>query len=240
MLLTSASTYIAAVLFLAVTGFLFTGILEFYSGQPQETSPAHEFFRYFWLLVFTMVPLMTMKSLSEERRLGTLETLLTTPVSTTEVILGKFAAAYLLYVLLWATTGGLFFILHRFASDPRLLDSGTLVGGYLYIAVSGLLYVAIGVFASALARNQAVAAVLAFAMLFTLIFGVGLAMEVQLLQLAVFHPVRAALDYAQVFQHLDDFSRGVVDTRHLFFYVTGTTLTLILTILGVEVRLLHH
>ena len=103
---------------------------------------------------------MTMKSVSEERRLGTLETLLTTPVSTAEVVLGKYGAAYFLYLLLWGSTGGLFYILHRFATDPRLLDPGTLVGGYLYIAVSGLLFVAIGVFASALARNQAVAAVL--------------------------------------------------------------------------------
>ena len=240
MLLTTPSSYIAAVLFLAVTGFLFTGILEFYSGQPQETSPAHEFFRYFWLLVFTLVPLLTMKSVSEERRLGTLETLLTTPVSTAEVILGKFGAIYCFYLLLWGSTGGLFYILHRFATDPRLLDPGTLLGGYLYVAVSGLLFVAIGVFASALARNQAVAAVVAFVMLFILIFGVGLALNVQLLQHGVFRPVRAALDYAQVFQHLDDFSRGIIDTRHLFFYGTGTTLTLILTILGVEVRQLHH
>ncbi len=240
MLLTNASSYIAAVLFLAVTGFLFTGILEFYSGQPQETSPTREFFRSSLLLVFVMVPLMAMKSVSEERRLGTLETLLTTPVSTAEVILGKFAAVYVLYLLVWGSTGGLFFILHRFATDPRLLDPGTLFGGYLYIAVSGLMFVSIGVFASALARNQAVAAVLAMVMLGALIFGVSLALEIQLLQVPVFRPVRAALDYAQVFQHLDDFSRGIIDTRHLFFYGTGTTLTLILTILGVEVRQLHH
>jgi ABC-2 type transport system permease protein len=240
MQLTNPGTYIAAVLFLFVTGFLFTGILEFYSGQPQETSPTHEFFRSYLLLVFLMVPLMTMKSVSEERRLGTLETLLTTPVTTTEVVLGKFGAVYFLYLLLWGLTGGLFFILHRFATDARLLDVGALVGGYMYVAVSGLLFVAIGVFASALARNQAVAAILAMVMLSALIFGVGLVIDVQLLQLPVFRPARAALDYAQMFQHLDDFSRGIIDTRHLFFYGTGTTLTLILTILGVEVRLLHH
>ena len=130
--------------------------------------------------------------------------------------------------------------LHRFATDTRLLDPGTLIGGYLYIAVSGLLFVAIGVFASALARNQAVAAVLGFVMLMVLIFGPKLALDVQLLQIEAFRPVRTALDYSQVFQHLDDFSRGIIDTRHLFFYFTGTTLTLILTILGVEAKLLHH
>ena len=240
MLLVSPSTYIAAVLFQAIMGLIFTGLLEVYSQGPQETPPAYDFFRLFWLPVFIMVPLMTMKSVSEERRLGTLETLLTTPVSTTEVVLGKYGAAYFLYLLLWGSTGGLFYILYRFARDPHLLDPGTLIGGYLFVAVSGLFFVAVGVFGSALARNQAVAAVFALAMLFALIFGVRLALDVQLLRLEVLHSVRTALDYAQVFQHLDDFSRGIIDIRHLIFYFTGTTLTLILTILGVEAKLLHH
>jgi ABC-2 type transport system permease protein len=100
--------------------------------------------------------------------------------------------------------------------------------------------VAIGVFASALARNQAVAMVLALALLLVLIFGASLAVDIQFLQLEALRPVRQAIDYANVFQHLDDFSRGIIDTRHLFFYFTGTALTLILTNLGVEARLLHN
>ena len=141
MLLVSASTYIAATLFLGVMGFLFTGILESYSKAPQETSPAQVFFQSFWLPVFFMVPLLTMKSLAEERRLGTIETLLTTPVTTTEVVLGKYGAAYFLYLLLWSSTGGFFYILYRFAGDAHFLDPGPLIGGYLFIAVSGLLFI---------------------------------------------------------------------------------------------------
>jgi len=241
MLLVNTSTYLAAVVFLFVMGFIFTFLLEVYSAAAQETSPAYDFFRLFLgFAVFIVVPLTTMKSFSEERRLGTLETLLTTPVSTAEVVLGKYGAAYFIYLLLWGSTAGLFYLLHHFATDPRLLDPGTLIGGYVYIAVSGLLFVAIGVFASALARNQAVALVLALALLFLLIFGTKLSLDIQFLQLEALRPVRGALDYAQVFQHLDDFSRGIIDTRHLFFYFTGTALTLILTILGVEARLLHN
>ena len=102
MLLVNPGTYIAAVLFLAVMGFFFTGMLEGYGGAGQEQSPATIFFRYFFIPVFFMVPLLTMKSLAEERRLGTLETLLTTPVTTTEMVLGKFGASYLLYLAMWA------------------------------------------------------------------------------------------------------------------------------------------
>jgi len=238
MLLVSPSTYIATVLFLGFMGTIFTRILEDYS-TVQETSPAHTFFSLFWFPVFFMVPLLTMKCLAEERRLGTIETLLTTPVSTTEVVLGKYGAAYFLYILLWGSTGGFFYILHRFAGDARFLDRGPLIGGYLFIAVSGLLFVALGVFASSLSRNQAVAFVLAFTMLFGLIIGLSFLPDVQALNSEMLRPLKSAVEYAQVTQHLEDFTRGVVDTRQLLFYLSGTVLTLIFSILSVEAKLLH-
>jgi len=239
MLLVNPGTYIAATAFLVFMGFIFTGILESYSKSPQETPPAQVFFQVFWLPVFFMVPLLTMKCLAEERRLGTIETLLTTPVTTTEVVLGKYAAAYCLYVVLWGSTGGFFWILYRFAGDARLLDSGPLVGGYLFIGVSGLLFVAVGVFASSLSRNQAVAGILCFTMLFALIIGGSFLQEAQWLDREAFMPVKAAVDYAQIIRHLEDFTRGVVDTRQLLFYFSGTVLALIFSILGVEAKLLH-
>ncbi len=240
MLFVSPSTYIAAVLFLEIMGFIFTFlVLQAYSSKPQEASPASVFFSLFWVPVLFMVPLLTMKSISEERRLGTLETLLTTPVSTVEVILGKFAAAYFLYILLWALTGGFFFILHSFARDPRLLDPGPLFGGYLFVAVSGLFFIAVGIFASALSRNQAVAGILSFAILFGLFIGMHFLPDYQVLNNSVLQPVKEMVDYAHVFQHLDDFTKGVIDTRQLLFYVSGAVLALIFSILGVEAKLLH-
>lgn len=239
MLLVNPSTYIAAVLFLGIMGFVFTGILESYSKTPQEASPAHVFFNLFWLPVLFMVPLLTMRCLAEERRLGTIETLLTTPVTTTEVVLGKYGAAYALYLALWGSTGGFFYFLRKFASDPRLLDAGPLAGGYLFIAVSGLLFVAVGVFASSLSRNQAVAGILGFTMLLALVFGVRFLADAPWLNREVLAPVKAAVDYAQIFSHYEDFTRGVIDTRQLLFYVSGTFLALIFSILVVEAKLLH-
>jgi len=239
MLLVSPGTYVAAVFFLAVMGFIFAGILKSYSSAPQEMSPAQVFFQLFWIPVLFLVPALTMKCLAEERRLGTIETLLTTPISTAEVVLGKFGAAYLLYLALWASTGGFFYILGRFAGDARFLDAGPLAGGYLFVAVSGLFFVAVGVFASSLSRNQAVASILAFAMLFGLIVGVRYLADLQALQTGVLQPVKTAVEYAQVFTHLDDFSRGIVDTSQVLFYLSGTALALIFSILGVEAKLLH-
>jgi ABC-2 type transport system permease protein len=238
MLLVAPSTYIAAVFFLAIMGFMFTGILDDYQ-TPQDIPPAIVFFRYFPLAVLVMVPLLTMRCLAEERRLGTIETLLTTPVTTTEVVLGKYGAAYLLYLALWASTGGFFYILKKFASDPRLFDAGPLIGGYVFIAISGLFFVAIGVLASALSRNQSVAGILCFAMLFGLIAGSYYLRNATWLNRDALHSLKAAVDYAQIYQHYEDFTRGVVDTRQLLFYLSGTVLALIFSILGVEAKQLQ-
>jgi ABC-2 type transport system permease protein len=238
MLLVSPSTYVAAVVFLTVMGLTFTTLLESYT-EPQETSPAVLFFKFFFVPVLVMVPLLTMKSISEERRLGTMETLLTTPVTTFEVVLGKFGAAYLLYITLWASTGGFFYFLKRFAQDPRLLDWGPLLGGYLFITISGLFFVAIGIFASSLSRNQAVAGILSCSMLFVVILGFYFAQSWDFLNHESLRPAKVFIQYADVFRHLDDFTQGIVDTRQLLFYLSGCILALIFSILGVEAKLLH-
>lgn len=239
MLLVSPATYFAATLFLGFMGLIFSQILDRYSGAAQDTSPALVFFNLFWLPVCVMVPLLTMKCLAEERRLGTIETLLTTPVTTAEVVLAKFGAAYVLYSTLWASTGGFFYILHRFSSDPRFLDPGPMIGGYVFIAIAGLFFVAIGVFTSSLTRNQSVAAILSCAMLALLIIGSHALADASWMQQELFAPAKKLVDYADVFTHRDDFTRGIVDTRQLLFYFSGTVVTLIFSILGVEAKLLH-
>ena len=238
-LLFNPSTYVAATLFLGVMGFVFAALLDDYSRAPHEVLPAVNFFRLFWIPVFFMVPLLTMKSLAEERRLGTLETLLTTPVTTTEVVLGKFGAAYFLYLLLWGSTVGFHYVLHYYARDPRFLEVGPLLGGYAFIALSGLLFVAVGILASALTRSQAVAGILSFAVLFALIIGLRFLGGAALLQQDAFSPVKDTVDSLQLFDHLEDFTNGVVDSRQIFFYLTGATLALIFSILGVEAKLLQ-
>jgi ABC-2 type transport system permease protein len=239
MLLVNASTYVAAVLFLAVMGFIFADLLDGYSREPQAISPAVEFFRLFPVPVLFMVPLLTMRCFAEERRLGTIETLLTTPVTTAEVVLGKFAAAYLLYLALWASTGGFFYILFRFAGDARFVDPGPLLGGYCFIAISGLLFIAIGVFASSLTRSQAVAGIIAFVLLFALILGFHWVAQFSALRADGLSALRGFISSAQVLDHFDDFCRGIIDSRQVIFYLSGTSLALIFSMIGVEAKLLH-
>ena len=113
-----------------------------------------------------MVPLLTMRSLSEERRMGTLGTMMTTPVTAFEIVLSKFLAAYFFYALLWAAT--LVFplttslYLPQASADSRLLFSEQAVTGYIFILISGAMYVSIGIFASSLTRTTFVAGMLSF------------------------------------------------------------------------------
>ena len=104
MLMISPPTYIAAVLFLCLMGFLYWAILRGMVNTPSEMLPTVQFFALFWIPVFFVVPLLTMRSIAGERSSGTLDTLMTTPTSRAAVILSKFAGAYLFYILLWALT----------------------------------------------------------------------------------------------------------------------------------------
>jgi ABC-2 type transport system permease protein len=239
MLAVSVATYSAAVLFLIIMGLWYFFVLQHFDDELQNDPPATLFFQIFFISVFVIVPLLTMKSLAEERRFGTLETMLTTPASALEIVLAKYFAAYFFYVALWALT--LFFpliaikFLHATEPNSPLRDTASLTGGFLFMCFSGLLYVALGVFASSLTRNTLVAGMLSFSILFVLIFA-GNYLTLLHLQGAWLSHLQPAVDYLQVFNHLKDFSRGVVDTRPFFLYASNTLLVLGVTTLVVEAR----
>lgn len=230
----SPSTYVAGFLFLLVMGFIFQSVVETFNQSAREGIPLVVFFQLFWLPVFFMVPLLTMKSLAEEKRNGTLETLLTTPVSTAETVFAKFGAAYLFYLFLWGTTAGFNFLLYHLAGDPRIVEPGAMTGGYLFISISGLLFIAIGIFASSITRNQLVAGILCFTLLFGLIVGSRYLDDLLHSGLHYLPISKTWVDYLQVFQHAEDFTRGVLDTRALAFYFSAAALFLAFTMMAVE------
>jgi ABC-2 type transport system permease protein len=188
--------------------------------------------------VIFMVPLLTMKCLAEERRLGTIETLLTTPVTTTEVVLGKYGAAYLLYLAFWASTGGLFYILKRFAGDPRLIDPGPISA-----ATSSSPSRASSSSRSASSPAPCRATRPSRDPLHhdphRVIFGGRYLGSAAWLDREALAPLKAAVTTPDLASTFEDFTRGVVDTRELLFYVSGTVLALIFSILSVEAKLLH-
>ncbi len=240
MLAVSVATYSAAVLFLLVMGLFYFLVLYQYDDVMRNDPPSALYFQIFWIPVVFVVPLLTMKSLAEERRHGTLEAMLTTPASTLEIILAKYFAAYLFYVGLWALT-----LLYPWIAviylkpanpDSPLYDTASLIGGFLFVCISGLLYIALGILASSLTRNTLVAGMLSFSILFILIISGNLLLHVPWQDTPFLERFQSVVEYLQPFQHLQDFNRGVIDTRPFFLYASNTILVLGLTTLAVEAR----
>jgi ABC-2 type transport system permease protein len=239
LLLISPSTYLVAVLFMGLMGLLYWSILRDLTLLPSQENPMEAFIKTFWIPVFFIVPLLTMRSIAGERSAGTLDTLMTTPIARYSIIFSKFMGAYLLYLSLWLLTWTfpvIFTQLYPSASiSINPLDAATFWGSITFIAASGLLFIAIGIFSSSVTKSQLVAAMLTFTSLFLVIAG-----SQQINNTLANTPLLSWMDqlvaYVQIFQHLDDFSRGIIDSRPLIFYCSFSALLLGLSSLVIEAK----
>ncbi len=238
LLIIAAPTYIAAFLFLLLMGFVYWINLRGFTLSAEYELPNTLFYKTFWLPVFFLVPLLTMRSLAEERRQGTLETLLTTSAGPVSIVAAKSLAAYLFYMLLWGLTLAFPLITRSIvpsaALEGNLLDRASIVGGLSFIALSGFLFVAVGIFSSSLTHSQLVAGMLTFTILFVFIVGGFLLVNAPLGESSWMAWVEGPLDYLQTFNHLEEFSRGIIDTRPFFYYLSTAFLFLGLAVFNVE------
>jgi ABC-2 type transport system permease protein len=178
-----------------------------------------------------VVPMITMRLLAEEKRSGTIEMLMTAPVTDFELVFAKWLGALTLYTLMWALTGLYVLILRHFSGGTTALDLGPIASGYVGVLVIGQFLIAIGLLTSSLTKNQVAAALMSFALVFLIIIVVNwLAF---LFQGGVFGKVFKLLS---AFEHMDDFSRGILDLRPVVLYLSGTVLTLFVTVRVVESR----
>ena len=240
MLLISPATYIASFLFLALMGLLYWIILNEMATTALEELPHVEFFKGFWIPTFFVVPLLTMRSIAGERSSGTLDTLLTTPTSRISVVLSKFTGAYLFYLLLWFMTLGFPLIVDKFfpvaATSGRLLEAAPIIGSFAFIAVSGILFISIGIFSSSITRSQLVAGMLSFTALFIIIIGGQQLSALEHPDSGLIAYLPGIVEYLQIFNHLDDFSRGIIDTRPLIYYTSLGALLLGLASLIIKAK----
>ena len=200
------SAYVALLVFFLVTGYLFAVPL-FLVGQASLKSLA-EFERY--LLTF-LAPALTMGLLSEELKSGTFECLATLPIEDWDIVLGKYAGFAQLHA---AAIGGLlFFPCALWVLSPGGLDWGEAFGVLTALLLLGLMYGAIGLFASSLSRSQVVAFIIAFLICFSF-FAAG--------KVSVFFTGTAStvVDFLGIDSHIDALAKGVFDTRDLLYFVT--------------------
>ncbi|MFQ5502123.1 MAG: ABC transporter permease [Phycisphaerae bacterium] len=218
----SPVAYIVAAVFLVAMGQLFMSNTLVEGGEASMRAMLDSMA---WLLVFA-IPMLTMRLLADEFSSGTIETLMTAPVTDIDVVAGKFLGVFLFYLVLLLTTIVHVVLLNLYGSQ----DLGIVLYGYLGMLLLGALYVSVGLFASSLTRHQLLAALI----------GIGI--------LAVFTVLvdsfaswkggdwRVVLGYVNILHHFKDFSRGIFDTKAVAFFLSSTAFFLFLSVKVLESR----
>jgi ABC-2 type transport system permease protein len=224
--------YVVLAVFLLLQGIVFWLFMSFLA---QPNAPPGAVMQYFfggtilfWIALLGVSSASTMRLLAEERRSGTIETLMTAPVTGTEVVLGKYLASLGFYVALWIPTLVYVAILRGYA-DVRP-EWGPIAAGYLGTLLEGAAFIAVGCLASALTRNQLVAFILAFVFAWVLLL-LGV-----LENLVQSEALKAVFKYVNLFRQMDDFGKGIVDTRHIAFLLSLTGFSLFATVKLLEAR----
>lgn len=212
--------------FYLVTGVIFVQLFESMNrpGMAPTEYPMLGWFQMTLFLALTvMLPAVTMRLFSEEMRTGTLETLVTAPVTDLQVVLAKFVAALAYYVVLLAPTLVYATVLAS-TSQPTAPDRGPFVAGYVGLFFVGAFFLALGTFASACTRNQ----IVAFIGTFMAILVLQLTFVVRMVTTS--DGVKRWLKPLDFLENFTDFGRGVIDTRHMVYYLAMTTLFLFLSV----------
>ncbi len=217
----SPTAYIVGLIFLALTGFFFSRDL----GNPFPEATMAPFFQGAVIIFILLAPALTMRLIAEEQKLGTIELLLTSPVRDWEVVIGKYMASLAFLLVLVALSFFYAILLFVFASP----DPGPIWAGYLGLVLYGAASLSVGLLASTLTSNQIVAAVVAMGILLALFFADlafgavgGLAGEI--------------IGEMGLKSHFDDFERGVVDTKHIVYFLSVTAFFLFLSVRALESR----
>jgi ABC-2 type transport system permease protein len=223
----SPLAYVVLFFFLVVNGVIFSAIISSLSDPRSPASPPLAFFFsgvLFWILILLITPVLTMRLISEELRSGSVEVLMTAPITEGQVVAGKYLAVLTFYASLWAPTLAYAGILAYNAK----VDWGPVAAGYLGILGIGALLLSIGTFASAMTKSQLVAAFVTIALVL-LLFVLGLVENLFTSEI-----VKQALGYVNLVGHMEDFAKGIVDTRRLVFYASASWFFLFLASRALE------
>jgi ABC-2 type transport system permease protein len=175
-----------------------------------------------WILIF-LIPAVTMRSFSDEKKQGTIELLMTKPISIWEIVSGKFFGAFLLIVIAIIPTFIYVYVIYGLGMPEGNIDMGSTIGSYfgLLFLISG--YCSIGIFTSSLTNNQIIAFLVAVLLCFIFYFGFdGIANYLPSLE--------NSISYLGMNSHYKSMSRGVIDTRDLLYFSSVTVFFMSLTV----------
>ena len=222
--------YIFIAVFLLVSGALFT----FTTISAGESSNVAEYFTYIIFTFIVLIPLLTMRLLSEERKTKTEQMLLTSPVSLPGIIIAKFFAAFALFAGTFLVSCLNFYVLYKFAEKDfkgiPVTNTSVLVGNVIGILLIGAAFIAIGLFISAMTENQLVAAILSIVTIFFLLIS-GVFSDMINITF-----IRIILDFLSIFSRFSAFAYGIFDISAIIYYASIVIIFLFLTIRIYEIR----
>jgi ABC-2 type transport system permease protein len=218
----SPIAYVVTAAFLVINSIFFA----WYVGNPNGSEATMQYlFNPMTTIFLFIMPMLTMRLLAEEQRSGTIELLLTSPVRDFEVVLGKFLGAMVLVVVMLALSLFYPFIMFRFGAP----DPGPIATGYLGLLLLAGSLVSLGVFASSLTQNQIVAVIIG------LVLDLGFWLIEAVADL-VGAPLSNIFTAISIHPHFPDFTRGIIETRDVVFYLTFIAVALFLASRTVESR----
>lgn len=216
----SPAAYIIMILFLLITGWFFTSTFFL-----EDQASMRNIFGMIPFIYLFFIPAITMKSLSEEKKTGTLELLVTLPVNDYDIVIGKILASFIL--VLSATAGTLIYAFTiGWLGEP---DTGLIFTGYLGLVLISLAYTSIGVMASSLTDNSIVAFIISFFVLFIL-FLLG--------KVIVFVPgfLAGIFEYVSLDSHFNNIQRGVIDSRDIIYFLSLLSISALISVKTLEKR----
>jgi ABC-2 type transport system permease protein len=234
----SPIAYLVLLAFQVIAFFNFWAMVDALSVRQRELSSLRDPMNFyiawspaFWGAIVVAVSVLTMRLIAEERRSGTIETLLTLPVTETEVVLAKWLAGIVMYCLLLVPFG--LYLPFLYYQAKFEFDVAPVVGLLLGLVTMGMMFMAIGLFLSSLTRNQIIAAIWTFVVLFILVLMVPVAYLYAESQHAAWAD---GLRFVSVFYQLQTFGLGQVDFRFLLFHLSVCVFVLSLTVKVLEMR----
>src|SRR6266446_3633353 len=223
----SPVAYVVLFFFLILNGLAFWFSIAPLSHGPSELTVVQIFFNKlsFWIAYLLVFPVITMRLFSEEFKLGTIETLMTAPVRDSEVVASKFLAALIFYLSMWLPSV-LYFLIFSWLGNRSVVGTGAQVWGpYLLLLAMGMFNVSLGCLASSLTSNQIIAAMMAL----VLVLGIFFLTMINYIINSSSPLVHDLTAYVAQLDHMESFSRGIIDTRPLVFYPTFALLVLVMT-----------
>jgi ABC-2 type transport system permease protein len=216
----SAIAYVVIVVFLAIIGWFHTSNLFL-----ANVASLRLMFELIPAVFLFIVPAITMRLLSEEKKTGTIELLTTKPLYDVEIVLGKFFAAWVLLGIALLLTL-VYYLTIAFLGS---IDNGPVIGGYLGLMLMAGVYVAIGLLASSLTENQVVAFIIGFVLVFALFM---------LDKVLIYVPesLTSIVEFLGIDYHFSNIARGVIDSRDVIYFISLLGFTLYLTVVSLERR----